>query len=138
MEGGGQPRGVWGGVTPQALSPRFHPPPARRVLRTLRPDPPPQGEGGRSRLWTAATIKSALPTLRPTPYMPNPLAGISGTQSILAPHALHAAVSRRAPRPASRLRGRRQAREAAQAGQGVQGAVAVPAGEDAVLHRQRQ
>src|SRR5215216_2330010 len=52
-------------------------------------------------------------------------------------YALHAPIPRRAARPASGLGSRGAAREAEKGGARVQGAVALPAGEDAVLLRQR-
>ena len=53
------------------------------------------------------------------------------------PHALHAAVSRRAEGPPSGVGSRRPAREACALGPRVQGPVAVQQGEDAVLLRER-
>src|SRR5262245_55799916 len=54
-----------------------------------------------------------------------------------ATHALFAAISRRDQSPASGFGSRGQARQAEEGGQGVEGAVAVPAGEDAVIFCQR-
>src|ERR1700693_6530047 len=59
--------------------------------------------------------------------------GWQGTES----HALYAPIPRGTACPASGFGSRGPAREAEAGGQGVQGAVAVPAGKDAVLYRQR-
>src|SRR5688572_17601287 len=47
LEGEGRARSARGGVMRQTPSLRFHPTPSRIVLRTLRVDPPPQGQGDR-------------------------------------------------------------------------------------------
>src|SRR5689334_13989033 len=55
----------------------------------------------------------------------------------IATHALHAPIPRRSARPASGFGSREQARQVEEGRTGVEGAVAVPAGEDAVLHGER-
>src|SRR5712675_1269864 len=69
------------------------------------------------------------------PYIPNRLAPCLDSAKIT--HALYAPIPRRAARPASGFGSRGQAREIEAGGQGVEGAVAVPAGKIAVVHRQR-
>src|SRR5262249_14145505 len=67
--------------------------------------------------------------------IPKPLSSES-PHALKSPHALYAPIPRRAARPASGLGSRGQARQAEEGGAGVEGPVAVPAGEDAVLYRQ--
>src|SRR5258705_13535470 len=69
------------------------------------------------------------------PYTDGGLAAAPDSPRIT--HALYAPIPRRAARPASGLGGRGQAREVEEGGAGVEGPVAVSAGEDAVVHRQR-
>ena len=67
--------------------------------------------------------------------MPNPLARVPNSAKLI--HALHTSISRRTARPPSGLGSRGQAREVEEGRAGVEGAVAVPAGEDALVHGQR-
>src|ERR1700722_14570336 len=68
-----------------------------------------------------------------TPYIPSLLA-----LPLANHHALYAAISRRAARAASGFGSRGAAREIEKGGAGVEGAVAIQQGEDAVVHGQRR
>src|SRR6187200_2013017 len=70
------------------------------------------------------------------PYIHRRLARASDSGQKSA-HALHAPISRRSARPASGFGSRRPAREVEAGGAGVEGAVAVPAGEITIVYRQR-
>src|SRR6187399_1286571 len=77
-----------------------------------------------------------LRILREPPYIHGRLARPDDSARIT--HALYAPIPRRTARPASGFGSGGPAREAEEGGARVQGAVAVPAGEDAVLLRQRR
>src|SRR3981189_979555 len=76
-----------------------------------------------------------LRILATRPCIPNRLAPPLDSAKIT--HALYAPIPRRAARPASGFGSRGQAREIEAGGQGVEGGGAVPAGEIAVVHRER-
>src|SRR3954465_1279063 len=94
------------------------------------------GAGMAEGLWTARISLQNLTSGRVVPISLIPSPDSHGF-ALHRAHALHAPIPRRAACQAFGLRSRGQARQAEEGGAGGEGAIAVPAGKDAVLLRQR-